>query len=589
MANLNKYDKNKQQEQQQSTTDKLANQAKHQVKQKAKKEAKNKAKDAFHKATDNQFRGVVGKAKGLARQGVKAAIKALKAAAKQAAKALAEGIKALIEFLISNPIGWVILVILIVILIIFLVKKGVDKKNELDEQKFMEDSFSTIMLSDADCQGIKKKTEMTEAETEVDNKKKETAHKIYVVFHDFGLSDVKIAGMLGNMETETTDVDPTCVEGVCGREQFSIGETKQKVLDDMDSYCKLTLFPAYDRNGVSYTKSGYRLDDGKYYCGVGLCQWTKESTRELIQTAGDQPWYTLEFQLAMMLTDKFHRKDFFKTWKEKDDGSAEAEAIYFRHKYEGNTVNGQDSCQTNATKWLNIISTEWNVAEEDSTLKTFVNNLFDMARNLGDISVDTIMSIGRKKCRSKLTGYDNSSMAAAAVSYAYATHEEGEGNNGTALYQKVHDNLWGSGDIYMSCDRSVAAAVLWSGTDDDFPAGDTNTQYQYMKDSDKWESLGKSTDSGIYDNLQPGDILILNGHVLMFVGHDLINNKHGNNATSDSDSVSGSYGTRSPTCCNNTTDLINRCGGQDWDGRGEYEIFRCTKPDNSDKYKNAGG
>ena len=52
MANLNKYDKNKQQEQQQSTTDKLANQAKHQVKQKAKKEAKNKAKDVFHKATD---------------------------------------------------------------------------------------------------------------------------------------------------------------------------------------------------------------------------------------------------------------------------------------------------------------------------------------------------------------------------------------------------------------------------------------------------------------------------------------------------------------------------------------------------------
>lgn len=107
-----------------------------------------------------------------------------------------------------------------------------------------------------------------------------------------------------------------------------------------------------------------------------------------------------------------------------------------------------------------------------------------------------------------------------------------------------------------------------------------------MTSSDKWTKVGGASSVKMSD-LMPGDIFCLKGHVFMYVGHEAVAAKYPNTA-SNIDSVSASHNERSPGCGNDANDIIERKHGQDWLGRGEYQIFRCTKPDHGTKYKNAG-
>ena len=592
MADLNKYSSEKDKQKEDPTLgEKMTAEAKGRAKQYATKRARGAAKDGVNKLTNGEFSGLLGKAKELLKYGLKQAAAAIKSAVVKLGQAAAKGISALVEFLVSNPVGWVILVILVIIIIIVIAKFAIDKKNDEDEARFMAESFSTVMISDADCRGVKKKAEAAEETAEIDAKKKETAKKVYEVFHEYGLADEQIAGMLGNMDVES-DIDPTCVEGVSG-ESYQMGTKKMEAFKDMNNYCKNILFPLYRNNNppVKHKPDNYMVD-GKYYCGVGIVQWTCSGCKDFIDHANGNDWYSLDYQLAYMLTDTYYRKDFLKNWKEKDVGTPEEESVYFRQKYEGNYGNGyEDSgtrkgCKTLAKEWYAVITDEW---AGKSEFKEFVTTMFDMAKNLAQVAIDTATSVGKKRCADKLTGYDNSSMASAAISYAYATKAEGEGNKGTALYQKVHEAIYPGDSYYMSCDRSVACAVRWSGMDDAFPAGPTDYQLKYMKGApDIWEHLG-TTENLKMEDFQPGDIFCLNGHVWMFTGHELIESRHGKKAASDADTVSGSLGKRSPGCGNDTINIMNNNGGRDWEGRGYYDVFRCKTTTPSDKYKDVGG
>lgn len=81
-------------------------------------------------------------------------------------------------------------------------------------------------------------------------------------------------------------------------------------------------------------------------------------------------------------------------------------------------------------------------------------------------------------------------------------------------------------------------------------------------------------------------MFIVNGHTFMYVGTDLIQQFHAGTDPSYN-SVSGSLEDWSPACDASTSSILGR-GGQDWNGHGEYEVFRCVKPDNSTTYKDAG-
>ena len=91
----------------------------------------------------------------------------------------------------------------------------------------------------------------------------------------------------------------------------------------------------------------------------------------------------------------------------------------------------------------------------------------------------------------------------------------------------------------------------------------------------------KDEDNGIY-----------NGHTFMFIGKDLIKEKRPN-LTTNADSVSGSYFTRSPALTTEATYVMNN-GGYDFIAGGTkyipryYKVYRLVKPDKSDKYSNLG-
>ena len=148
--------------------------------------------------------------------------------------------------------------------------------------------------------------------------------------------------------------------------------------------------------------------------------------------------------------------------------------------------------------------------------------------------------------------YDNSTLANAAVSYAWPTEDESRGNDGTPLYRALKPAVMPDDDqpyLFQSCDRGVCTAVRWSGADDNFPTGSTVDQDAYLQSHPElWQFVGTYDTS--YELLMPGDIIITtpdrkgtkHGHIMLFVGHEAVNQKYPGN---EGEFVHASYGNNS--------------------------------------------
>lgn len=434
-----------------------------------------------------------------------------------------------------------------------------------------------------DCVADVKAVQAEASELDANAVMLENAKKIYSVMKTFGLSDEQIAGMLGNWQIES-GIDPTTIEGIYDETQNIQGPKHQEAMKDWDAYVRGPLSRLYAKSGTDYTQnSGYLSSDGKKYPGIGLAQWTGGGAMTFLDFAksANKDWWTIDYQLAYMLakdapTQRFG-KEFWPKYKSQK-GSASEASTWFAQYFEGNTKMAIPQRAEAAEKWL-AQEKSWSV---DSS---YGNSIISLAKDLGDVATDGAVADKLKKCV-RAQKYDNSTLANAAVSYAYETKDEGNGNNGTPLYRRLHEVIWPGDPYFQSCDRGVATAVRWSGTDEEFPAGNTDMQLAYMTSSDKWTKVG-STGSMKMDELQPGDVFCLNGHVFMYVGHEAVAAKYPNTAK-NIDSVSASFNERSPGCGNDSNDIIVRLNGQDWIGRGEYQVFRCSKPDGGTKYKDAG-
>ena len=410
------------------------------------------------------------------------------------------------------------------------------------------------------------------------------AKKVYSVFKEYGLSDAMIAGILGNMQHETDIIDATCVEGIYD-EPNQIGPRKQAALADLDDWTVGTIFQRYYDRGVSISEAGYTGPDGKHYCGIGLIQWTGEGAYNLLQyaTQTNHEWSSMEFQLAYMLTDKQYRPGFFAKWKEQPEMDASDNAFYFAKWYEGNTSHNGEGRRAKAIQWYDKMQSEsWQVDT------AYVSSVMSLAQSMGTIANDGAVANANAKCPDSgvLGLYDNSSAASAASSYAHRDTTAGAGNNGTDLYVTVHDGIIPNDSIYKSCDRSVALAIRWSGTDVTYEYTSTRNQIRYLQSSPKWTHLGGLDTLEITD-LLPGDVLIVPGHTMMYVGTELIHQFHPD-APANFDTVQGSLGDYGPCCGSWVTELKAR-GGADWNGNGIYQVWRCTAPDHSDQYKGLGG
>lgn len=395
----------------------------------------------------------------------------------------------------------------------------------------------------------------------------ENAKLIYSVFSEAGLADYNIAGILGNWSVES-GIDPTSIEGIYDERHSILGPSKSQAIADLDTYTSHTLFPKY-AGRLSIDRNAYLGGDGLYYCGIGLGQWTGPRAKKLFDIAAslDMNWYNLEAQLVYTLGED-SRSTFFENWP--PEASAEEAAYTFADEWEGNTSLKQPERQAAAAEWaVTLLAWEANT-EYASSILDAVGNVTLGASN------SALINAASSCVEGEYIYADNSSLAHAAVSYAYPTREEGIGNKGTALYQALHDEIFPGDQYYMSCDRSVAVAVRWSGTDDDFPKGDVFWQLDHLTTSDKWAEITNWGQNP--DNLSPGDLLIRKdeevSHIVMYVGAGAVMAQHPE-AAPNSVIVSGSYNERSPGVGTWNSDLTT------------YRVFRNIQKEENPQYTNA--
>lgn len=563
------------------------------------KDIKDKVKEKLANNPITRAKAAINRAKEKIKQ---AANKLAKEGVKAVGRAAVSAVKGIASFAAANPVAAVVIVIVIIVIVIIVHNTNIDLEDVtsnlqndnilLDNPTYenvdgmVDDDVVVVLMGDCVEQQY-------DSMGKLDATKEELAMSIYSVFHAYGFNNASIAGILGNLDIES-GLDPSSIEGIMSEYGF-LGDRKAQALLSLTNYTENILFPMYKKEGKSVYRDGYKVinDDGDtvYYCGLGLAQWTAVDCYTFMKTAETlkTDWYDMDFQLGYMISDCMYRPGFFSGWvgnQEVGDDeheetwvkAARDSAITFAHDYEGNKSNDGDRADA-AEKWYYIIK-DWDGAANQE----YADSIMALATELGGIINFIDVENAQYRC---LEGnvFDNSSLATAAISFAWPSREKSF-NNGTNLYQTVHDSIFPKDFIYKACDRTVACAVRWSGTDDQYPIGSTATQLMYLESSPKWEKIGQSSSVSIGD-LQPGDIFCLNGHTFIFTGESAIQAAYMNDAKTGSDSVSGSLNERSPACDSSTTSIINR-GGQDWNGRGVYNVYRCINPDNSTTYSSIG-
>lgn len=406
-----------------------------------------------------------------------------------------------------------------------------------------------------------------EANMASDAQTEANAQRVYSIFAGMGMSDVNIAGILGNWTAES-GVDPTVVETIYD-EKFTLGPRKQaaqavnfRIKDYNPEYA--ARFPAIT------------------YSGIGLGQWTNSRNTKLLEYAGSigKPWYEIDTQLGYMVGPD-DRAAYVREMISTPASSVEQATRDFMSKWEGLTDGTTGTRISAAETWYAKMS-GWTA---DTALADSI-----LAQSGAAVTSGNVQSVSQAMtdCRGGRQGIaDNSSLAMAALSYAWPTRDEGVGNNGTPLYQELMAEIFPGDPYFMSCDRGVATAVRWSGTDDTFPVGAVEQQLAYLETSPKWTEVSWGGDK---TKLQPGDILIRwdggppssagggggVSHIELYVGEELVQQVFAEKASPTAAMVSSSYGERSPGASNWYT------GGSR--GLDTYRAFRSTGKEPASRY-----
>lgn len=396
------------------------------------------------------------------------------------------------------------------------------------------------------------------------------AKHIYSALKVFGCDDDQIAGLLGNWQVESICLDPTAVEGIYG-ESYHIGPKKKAALGDLSGYTSKV-----STGNAQYTSGGA--------CpGIGFGQWTGGNGLKVMAAAkkAHTKWYDEGFQLAYAIANVptgGSGDSFWSAYKKLHGVSTTTH--YFLTKWEGISDGSYSNRLSNAQSWRKQMSS-WNV--DSSYGKSIIN----MAKHMGTASTAKAVESAAQSCAQAQGNSDNSDMANAALSYAWDSEDLAKGNNGTKLYQAVHKAVLPGDGYFMSCDRQVASAAKWSGTDISYPAGPCPTQQSYLSSSKKWKKVG-TTASYPYKSLKPGDVMVDHDHTYIYVGNDAVKasikkGQHkASQVPSQADDVDASYGERSAGIgIEARWSIIDHKDGP-------YDIYRCVKPDHSKKYASAG-
>ena len=286
------------------------------------KQVKDKIKEKLSNNPITRFKAAVKKAKEKVKQGIKKLAKeGLQAVGRLAAK----GLKALGHLIAAHPIAALIVFVILIVIISFMGSMEdsdsssdvqtndtiLDSPIYVDVDGMMDDDAVVVLMDDCVSQHY-------DVMGELNAEKEEQAKAIYSVFRTYGFNNASMAGILANMDKES-GLDSSAIEGIFSEYGF-LGSRKAEALLSLTNYTENTLFPNYNNNGLSYSKSGYETvnDDGRtvYYCGIGLVQWTGPAAYQLLKTAEtmNMDWYNMDFQLAYLMCDSLYRPGFFSGW-----------------------------------------------------------------------------------------------------------------------------------------------------------------------------------------------------------------------------------------------------------------------------------
>lgn len=327
--------------------------------------------------------------------------------------------------------------------------------------------------------------------------------------------------------------------------------------------------------------------------GIGLVQWTNLGAELATYfETNSLPWDALESQLRLFIDGNdplFARTvEYANTSDEMSDTQCDIKflTLYERPAAEYVTQRTNEAAQDIAKVRLDVQHhASTSPTGDDAIVTDLLTYAASLTAGAGEgAGLTTHQS--NANCY-EIGKYDNSSIANAAVSFAWKTTSQSY-NNGTAKYIQVCNNIHGANVYYKACDRAVTAAVAWSGSDDDMATcWGVQGIYNHVTTSDKWTTVGKVQfgADGLPTNCEPGDILLVtaadrgkeHGHVVIYVGNETIQEFYpGSDGTANC--VSASFDERSAACGTfaNSTD------------HAKYTVYRCTNTEKSTKYMGAG-
>lgn len=392
------------------------------------------------------------------------------------------------------------------------------------------------------------------------------AQLIYGVLKAWGMGDENIAGILGNWDAES-GIDPTGVETIFD-ERFHMGPRK---LDAQAKGFKIKLV------NPSYAATYPAID----LMGIGLGQWTNGRNTLLTDYAHSigQPWYMLETQLGFMISKddpwRVGQIEQMVANTNPGAGSVDGATEFFMTKWEGLSlgVGNLATRKSRASSWYAQMG-GWEANAE------LANSILAQSGVALDGADGAALREAMNKCISQKLDVDNSTLATAAVSYAWPYKEDSRRNDGTYMYVWLHEQIFPGDPYFASCDRSAATGVRWSGTDNTFPAGAVQQQINYVQTSSKWAQVPWGGDESL---LQPGDLLIRKdpsvSHIITYVGKEVPTQVWGVGAHEpDANIMHGSLSSH-----NGRSPGLDRTysGSQ---GTQTYTAWRSTGPEASPQY-----
>lgn len=206
----------------------------------------------------------------------------------------------------------------------------------------------------------------------------------------YGLTEPGAAGLMGCWQAESANT-PNTLEGAYAKTWTKKYSSVDEILannTNLNDYVLNYLFPYYDKNGTSYSASGYKMSDGNYYPGIGLAQWTRGRAYNLMQFAKNNnlDWRDVNTQLKFFQYETQQSypklKDALNAASTPEEGARAALDGFEMSSGWSNTTTGKKQLETRANYAAQIYNTYHGSGTADTSTDTSSSSV--TSENTGD-------------------------------------------------------------------------------------------------------------------------------------------------------------------------------------------------------------